>query len=245
MIQLSHVSKSYLVARQELTVLKDITLAVTSGEFVSIMGPSGSGKSTLMHILGCLDLPTSGSYKLHETSVSTLRLTELASIRNKQIGFVFQNFHLLPRMSAVRNVELPLVYGRITRTERRRRALLLLERVGLSDRAYHMPNELSGGQKQRVAIARALVNDPDLLLADEPTGALDSETGKEIMSIFKELNQQGMTIIVITHDASVAMVAKRIVQIQDGRIVSDGLTADREPAEGPPADWQTGGGMTS
>lgn len=221
MIQLSNVTKSYLVAKQELTVLKDITLTISSGEFVSIMGPSGSGKSTLMHILGCLDLPTSGSYILHETPVSTMKLTQLASIRNKQIGFVFQNFHLLPRMSAVRNVELPLVYGGITRAERRRRALLLLSRVGLSDRAFHMPNELSGGQKQRVAIARALVNDPNLLLADEPTGALDSTTGKEIMSIFKELNQQGMTIIVITHDASVAQVAKRIVRIQDGRIVSD------------------------
>jgi putative ABC transport system ATP-binding protein len=225
MIQLSNVTKSYLVAKQELTVLKDITLSISSGEFVSIMGPSGSGKSTLMHILGCLDLPTSGSYILHETSVSTMKLAQLASIRNKQIGFVFQNFHLLPRMSAVRNVELPLVYGGISRAERRRRSLSLLSRVGLSDRAFHMPNELSGGQKQRVAIARALVNEPDLLLADEPTGALDSITGKEIMSIFKELNQQGMTIVVITHDASVAQAAKRIVRIQDGRIVSDDDTA--------------------
>jgi putative ABC transport system ATP-binding protein len=223
-IELSNVSKSYPVGDTFLTVLKDIHLSVESGEFVAIMGPSGSGKSTLMHILGCLDMPTTGTYLLNGRRVNDLSAQELAHVRNKEIGFVFQNFHLLPRMTALQNVELPLVYAGVPRRARRERAAELLASLGLKDRMGHYPNELSGGQKQRVAIARALANQPSLLLADEPTGALDSATGGDIMRLFRDLNQLGMTIVLITHDAEVAMNASRIVRIRDGEIIGD----DRE-----------------
>ncbi|MFD1674257.1 ABC transporter ATP-binding protein [Alicyclobacillus fodiniaquatilis] len=218
MILLENLSKSYEVAGETLTVLKNITLRIADGEFVSVMGPSGSGKSTLMHILGCLDLPTSGSYILDEEDVAKRSRRDLAEVRNTSIGFVFQNFHLLPRMSAVRNVELPMVYAGVRKAERRARARALLEQVGLADRIKHLPNELSGGQKQRVAIARALANQPRLLLADEPTGALDQTTGLEIMALFESLHQAGMTIVVITHDPDVAKQAGRIIRLVDGVI---------------------------
>ena len=221
MIQLQHISKYYRVGSDFLTALSDVSLHIAAGEFVSIMGPSGSGKSTLMHILGCLDVPSDGEYQLRGQPVSRLSNAELAALRNREIGFVFQNFHLLARMSAQRNVELPLVYAGMPRKERRERAESLLAQVGLSDRARHAPNELSGGQKQRVAIARALANRPSLLLADEPTGALDTTTGQELMDLLRGLHDQGVTIVVITHDPDVAAAADRIVRIKDGRIVAD------------------------
>jgi putative ABC transport system ATP-binding protein len=220
-IELFNVSKSYPNGDTVLTVLRDIHLSIEPGEFVAIMGPSGSGKSTLMHILGCLDMPTSGTYLLNGRRVNDLSSEELAHVRNKEIGFVFQNFHLLPRMTALQNVELPLVYAGVSRRARRERAAELLTSVGLDDRIGHYPNELSGGQKQRVAIARALANRPSLLLADEPTGALDSATGRDIMRLFRDLNHSGMTIVLITHDAEVAMHAKRIVRVRDGEIIGD------------------------
>lgn len=221
MIQLQQVSKTYRIAAEELTVLRRVNLHVVEGEFVSIMGPSGSGKSTLMHIIGCLDFPTEGTYLLDDANVTNRSLRELATIRNQKIGFIFQNFHLLPRMTAIRNVELPMMYAGIARKKRRERALQLLEDVGLADRAHHLPNELSGGQKQRVAIARALANQPKLLLADEPTGALDSTTGQEIMNLFSNLNQNGMTILLITHDHNVASYANRMIRLADGAAVGE------------------------
>ncbi len=202
-------------------MLKDVSLDVSEGEFVSIMGPSGSGKSTLMHIIGCLDVPTSGSYQFRNQLVGEMSAVELARLRNQEIGFVFQNFHLLPRMTALRNVELPLVYAGARKDVRRARALHLLSEVGLAERTHHLPNELSGGQKQRVAIARALANQPSLLLADEPTGALDTATGKDIMTLLQKLNESGMTIILITHDPHVASYARRVIRLVDGQIVDD------------------------
>jgi putative ABC transport system ATP-binding protein len=227
MMELRSVSKSYVTGDQVIQVLKNVTLSVHPGEFVYIMGPSGSGKSTLMHIMGCLDVPTEGSYRFRGVPVETQSGVELARLRNQEIGFVFQNFHLLPRMTARRNVELPLVYAGVRKEARRARAEQLLSDVGLSDRMNHYPNELSGGQKQRVAIARALANRPSVLLADEPTGALDSTTGRGIMELFQRLNDAGMTIVVITHDPNVARYAKRILYLVDGEIVeereSDGM----------------------
>jgi len=220
-IALQQVTKTYMVGEQMLKVLNGIDLSVQAGEFVSIMGPSGSGKSTLMHILGCLDVPTSGAYTFRGQAIAQCSNTELAAIRNQDIGFVFQNFHLLGRLSAHKNVELPLVYGGVGRHERRRRAQEMLVRVGLDERANHLPNALSGGQKQRVAIARALVNGPSLVLADEPTGALDSVTGREIMNLFQDLNDEGTTIVLITHDAAVASYARRTLHISDGQIVRE------------------------
>jgi len=219
MIELQGVTKSYRMGDTEMPVLHGIDLTIADGEMVAIMGPSGSGKSTLMNILGCLDVPTGGRYLLDGVDVSELSKSQLAKIRGRRIGFVFQSFNLIPRMSAILNVELPLVYiGQRSRKEPARRAL---ERVGLGQRLNHVPSELSGGQKQRVAIARALINDPAIVLADEPTGALDSKSSTEIMELLAELNDAGTTIVVITHEEEVAQCAKRIVRLRDGVIGSD------------------------
>jgi len=220
MIELRNVIKSYPVANDELVVLKDINLSITAGEFVAIMGPSGSGKSTLMNIIGCLDQPTSGEYFLHDKRVSDYDEKELAGVRNQSVGFVFQQFQLLPRLTALQNVELPMIYGGISKKERLERAADALDKVGLKDRIDHLPNELSGGQKQRVAIARAIVNEPSIILADEPTGALDTKTGKQIMEMFTLLNKEGTTVILVTHEAEVASYASRTVFVRDGELTT-------------------------
>ena len=217
-----NITKVYTTGSEELVAVNDVSLTVQRGEFVALMGPSGSGKSTFMNLLGCLDRPTRGSYLLDGRDVSQLSADELADVRNKFIGFVFQGFNLLPRTNARENVELPLLYAAVEPKERSRRALEALRSVGLADRADHNPNELSGGQQQRVAIARALVNDPLLVLADEPTGNLDSRSSSEIMALFTQLNvERGITLVLVTHDMNVAASAKRIVSFLDGRIVED------------------------
>lgn len=221
MIELTSITKSYKVGVETLDVLKDINLTIHNGEFVAIMGPSGSGKSTLMNVIGCLDNPTSGTYLLSNEDISIYKDEELAKVRNLSIGFVFQQFQLLPRLSALKNVELPMIYAGLGRKEREERAKHALEKVGLSDRVNHLPNELSGGQKQRVAIARSIVNDPKIILADEPTGALDSKTSISIMEQFTELNKEGTTVILVTHEQEVADYAKRIITVRDGSILSD------------------------
>ncbi len=219
MIQLEDITKAYQMGKVEVPVLHGINLTIDDGEMVAIMGPSGSGKSTLMNILGCLDIPTSGRYLLDGTDVSSLSDNRLAKIRSRKIGFVFQSFNLVSRTSAIRNVELPLVYAGVR--DRRNPARLALEQVGLGDRQKHLPNELSGGQQQRVAIARALINDPALLLADEPTGNLDTASSIEIMKLLGALNDAGRTVVLITHEEEVAGFAKRVVRLRDGRIQSD------------------------
>ncbi len=220
-IDLRDVTKVYRSGALAVAALRGITLRVDAGEYVAVMGPSGSGKSTLMHILGCLEVPTSGTYVLDGQDVSTMDETELASVRCHRIGFVFQQFNLLPSLTALRNVELPLAYAGVGRAERRGRALEALERVGLADRVQHRPGELSGGQQQRVAIARALVNDPSLILADEPTGALDSASAAEIIGLLDELHAAGRTLVLITHDLDVARSAGRSVRLLDGLILAE------------------------
>src|SRR5690625_1775665 len=231
MIRLDKIMKSYPVAGEDLVVLRDIDLHISQGEFVAIMGPSGSGKSTLMNIIGCLDKPTSGSYYLNEKLVSDYDEKELAKVRNQSVGFVFQQFQLLPRLNALQNVELPMIYAGISKKDRKERATEALEKVGLGDRLTHLPNALSGGQKQRVAIARAIVNEPNIILADEPTGALDSKTGVQIMEMFTLLNQEGTTVIVVTHEAEVASYADRTVFVRDGMLTSAESVVDQETYE--------------
>lgn len=218
MIKMKNITKSYEMGTQLVHALKGVDLHIKQGEFVAIMGPSGSGKSTLMNMIGCLDAPSGGTYLLNGTDVSTLTDDEQARIRNREIGFVFQQFNLLPRTSALKQVSLPLMYAGIGRSERNARAQKALEKVGLGERVDHRPDELSGGQQQRVAIARALVVEPSIILADEPTGALDTKTGEEILTLFKELNEQGISIVMITHDPEVAEEAQRTIWIRDGLI---------------------------
>lgn len=220
-ISLTGVTKVYQMGDQQVHALAGVSLQIMAGDFAAIMGPSGSGKSTLMNILGCLDRPSSGSYCLDNQEVAALTDDQLAKTRNKKIGFVFQNFNLLPRMSALQNVALPLVYGNVAKSDRLTRAAAALALVGLGNRLDHKPNELSGGQRQRVAIARALINDPTIIMADEPTGNLDSKSGEEIMDIFNELNMQGRTVILVTHEPEIADHAKRIILVRDGQIVRD------------------------
>ncbi len=225
-IELQNVHKVYDMGAEKVHALNGVDLTIGKAEYVAIMGPSGSGKSTMMNLLGCLDTPSTGSYILNGTAVEKLNDQELAAIRNKEIGFVFQTFNLLARTDALQNVELPLIYAGVSRKERRERAQRALARVGLTDRAHHLPNELSGGQRQRVAIARALVNDPSILLADEPTGNLDTATSTDIMNLFDELHRQGNTVILVTHEPDIAAHADRKIVLRDGKVQSD----VREPA---------------
>jgi putative ABC transport system ATP-binding protein len=221
LIDIQDLKKTYLMAQIEVAALRGINLQIAVNEFVAIMGPSGSGKSTLMNILGCLDIPSEGKYLFNSVDITRLNDDELSSIRNKHIGFIFQSFNLLPRLNALQNVELPLMYAGVEKSKRYDLARTALERVGLADRMYHKPSELSGGQRQRVSIARALVNNPGIILADEPTGALDSISSIEIMEIFQELHKEGNSIILITHEKEIANFGNRIIHIKDGMIISD------------------------
>ncbi len=229
-IRTEDLRKDYVLGAETVRAVRGVDLEIARGEFVAVMGPSGSGKSTFMNMIGCLDTPSAGRYWLHDKLVSELSEDELAQVRNREIGFVFQTFNLLPRATALHNVELPLIYAGVGSKERKERAVAKLEMVGLGDRMDHRPPELSGGQRQRVAVARALVNDPALLLADEPTGNLDSATGTEVMDQFKALNEEGQTIVLVTHEHDIAQYAKRQVHLRDGKIERDFLN---EPAEAP------------
>lgn len=221
LIEIKELHKNYLMGEIEVPALKGVNLKIKQNEYVAIMGPSGSGKSTLMNILGCLDTPTDGNYLFNNVDVSSLDDDALSTMRNREIGFIFQSFNLLPKMSSLHNVELPLMYAGVPKNERKERAIKALQRVGLADRMLHKPSELSGGQRQRVAVARALVTNPGILLADEPTGALDSKTGEEIMELFDELHREGNTIILITHEREIADYAHRTIYLKDGLIFSD------------------------
>ncbi|MBS3944150.1 MAG: ABC transporter ATP-binding protein [Melioribacter sp.] len=227
MINIEHIAKIYQVGSEEVHALADVSLRIDKGEYVAIMGPSGSGKSTLMNVLGCLDTPTRGIYNFKSVNVSQMNDNELATIRNKEIGFVFQTFNLLPRSDALHNVELPLIYAGVSSSERKEKAKIALEQVGLSDRMHHKPNELSGGQRQRVAIARALVTNPSIILADEPTGNLDTKTGEDIMALFNEISHHGNTIILVTHEEYIAEHAARIIRLRDGLIENDEIVEKR------------------
>ncbi|WCK52703.1 ABC transporter ATP-binding protein [Aneurinibacillus sp. Ricciae_BoGa-3] len=229
-IQIDRLLKTYLIGDQEIQALRSVSLEIYEGDFVAIMGPSGSGKTTMMNVIGCLDKPDAGEYMLDGYAISEAHDDDLAYIRNQKIGFVFQNFNLLPRTTAVENVELPLLYAGVSARERRGRATESLSKVGLANRLYNRPNELSGGQQQRVSIARALVNNPVILLADEPTGALDTKTSIEIMAIFQQLNEEGKTIVLVTHEQDIAEYAKRIVRFRDGEIISNEQVANRRQA---------------
>jgi len=230
-IETSHISKRYVMGDEIIDALKDVTISVNKGEYVAFMGPSGSGKSTLMNIVGCLDTPSTGSYILNGQDVSTMSENELAAVRNKEIGFVFQTFNLLPRQSALENVALPLIYAGYSKSERTRIAMETLKGVGLDNRALHKPNELSGGQRQRVAVARALVNDPSILLADEPTGNLDTKTSYEIMDLFDQLHKKGNTIVMVTHEDDIAQYAHRIIRLRDGVVESDTINQNVRKVE--------------
>lgn len=229
MIKITEMEKTYDTGAIQVHALKNVNLTIESGEFVAIMGQSGSGKSTLMNILGCLDKPSEGKYILDGIDVMDLTENELSIVRNKKIGFVFQSFHLIPRTTSMKNVELPMIYGKVGAKERHIRATELLSKVGLAERLEHMPNELSGGQKQRVAIARALANDPPILLADEPTGNLDTASSVEIMDLFTKLNQEGVTVIVVTHEDDIAKFTKRVIRFQDGIMISD-IRREEDPS---------------
>ena len=222
-LELKGIYKDYQQGKMRVPVLKNVSFSMEEGEYVAIMGPSGSGKSTLMNIIGCLDQATSGEFFLDGKNIRSCSENEMSDIRLKKIGFVFQSFHLLPKQSALSNVEMPLNYAKVPKKERRERALRALDRVGLSDRVNFQPNQLSGGQMQRVAIARAMVNNPKLLLADEPTGALDSKSGKQVMELFQTLNEEGVTVLMITHDPEIAAHAKRVVMIRDGELLEKGV----------------------